>query len=467
MNSPLNGNLERKDASLIGSTDWLGSEPLFFDRKIGQASGSLPDLTPLRIAPDDLDQEGLANFLEFGYSVFGKTPLKEIRFLPANTNLWRRADGLVFEEPLPDPFFEDRPPMSENDVIELIRFRVQEWEAKLPSAEEIILPLSGGLDSRLLLWCIKDKARIRAFTYGTSPNQGNSFEVFYARQFAEKFAVRWEHIELGYFHQYLAEWNRKFGLSTHAHGMYQIEFYKKVLGKLERPHTILSGIVGDAWAGSIRPFQLHSVEDLRLLSYSHGLHADSSKLRRQPPQSSQMRDFWGVNAEYLRDARFQTVTVIRLKMMLLSYILKVPRSMGFEVWSPFLDPQIALAMLDIKASRRYDRTWQRDFFAKQGLVPQRPVGAVSRRNNLNAQALRAVSLPPLSTTNLEAVFPRNYIKWINRFSSDSSVSRAQNTLLSVPKLGGALRAIGMNQSARAYAAYLCLYPVHMAMGDKD
>lgn len=467
MTSPRIESAHQEKASLIGFTDWLGSEPLFFDPKSGQVASSIQSLTPPRINREDLDEEGLANFLDFGYSVFGKTSLKGVQFLPANSNLWRHADGSVFMETRPDPFFEDRPSMSEKDVIELIRSRVQEWEAKLPTGQEIVLPLSGGLDSRLLLWCVKDKARIRAFTYGTSPNQARSFEVVYARELAEKFAVRWEHIELGNFHHYLGEWNQEFGLSTHAHGMYQIEFYQKVLEKLERPHTILSGIVGDLWAGSIRPLPLHNADDLRLLSYSHGLHADSSKLGRQPPQSLQMQEFWQENAENLCDSRFQTVTVVRLKMMLLSYLLKVPKSMGFDVWSPFLDPQIALSMLDIEASRRSNRTWQREFFAKEGLLPVRPVGAVSRRNNLNAQALRAVSLPPLSTANLGELLPRSYVKWINRFTSNSWVTRVQNNLLATPNLGRALRKLRIDQSARAYAAYLCLYPLHVAMGGED
>lgn len=456
-------NLAGNAPQVIGSTDWLGSEPVFFESRSGSVSASLSSLTPAQISPEDFDEEGLANFLDFGYSVFGKTPLNGVQFLEANMSLLRKPDGSILQERRPDPFFEKRTMWSEGDVIEMVRASVREWEAALPPDQEIVLPLSGGLDSRLLLWSIENKDRIRAFTYGTSPDQARSFEVVYARELSEKFAIRWEHIQLGHYHKHLGVWNKEFGLSTHAHGMYQIEFYEKILARLERPQTILSGIVGDLWAGSMPFLEIRGVEDLHRLGHSHGLHADSSKLHRQPAQKSLMEHFWQKNAEGLRDPRFQTLTVVRLKMMLLSYLLKVPRSMGFEVWSPFLEPEIALAMLDIKSSRRSNRVWQKDFFAKEGLLPRLPVGAVSRRNNLNAQALQKVSLLPLSLTNLEGVIAGDYVRWINTFIRDGWAARTQNTLQAAS--GRVLRRIGTGKRIHSpYAAYLCLYPLDVAMG---
>ena len=82
-------------------------------------------------------------------------------------------------------------------------------------------------------------------------DQSRSFEVVQAKALANRFGIRWERIPLGDFHHYFDDWDAEFGLSTHAHGMYHFEFYTKIRERLKGRHAFLSGIVGDAWAGSI------------------------------------------------------------------------------------------------------------------------------------------------------------------------------------------------------------------------
>ena len=106
--------------------------------------------------------------------------------------------------------------LSEDDVIGLIKDRVWDWERAVTG--EIIVPTSGGYDSRLLNWCIEDKSRVRSFTYGISENQAESYEVVYARRLSEILGTWWEQIPLGGFHKYFDDWEKLFGVSTHAHG---------------------------------------------------------------------------------------------------------------------------------------------------------------------------------------------------------------------------------------------------------
>jgi hypothetical protein len=196
--------------------------------------------------------EGLYNYFSFGYSVFGQTPLESIRFMRYSSRLWQTDSGVFSLEFLDDPFYSfENYRVSESDVIDLIRHKVREWEASLPADQEIVLPLSGGLDSRLLLWCLREPSRVRAYTYGISKDQGRSLEVVHAKALAERFGIRWEQIPLGGFHRYFEGLDSEFGISTHAHGMYHFEFYSKIREKLRGRHGFLSGIVGDAWAGSI------------------------------------------------------------------------------------------------------------------------------------------------------------------------------------------------------------------------
>lgn len=459
---------EGAEQRMLARSDWLGSSPIFFNTLNREVNPSISRLTPTPTTTEDFDQEGLSNYLDFGFSVFGKTPLEGLRFLEPNSSIWRKSDGELVVKEHPDPFFESRTTLSESDVIDLLKASVQEWERGLPRDHSIVLPLSGGLDSRLLLWAVGDKSRVRAYTYGTAPKQAMSSEVVYARELAGLYGIQWDHIQLGGFHSCLEPWYDQYGLSTHAHGMYQMEFYSKIRQTLEGEHSVLSGIVGDAWAGSIKKFDIKETKDLQQLGYAHGLSADSSRLRSRPESLPTLENFFTSYREFLSDPKFQAVSVVRLKMILLSYLLEVPKQMGFQAWSPFLRPDLALAMLDIDPSRRRDRAWQKEFFVKEGIMPETSTTKRSTANTLDYQGLRAVPLRGLAVDQLGSLFDRKYIEWVNYWIGGSCSARLQNNLLAIPKVGGGLRRFQLAQSVtRAYAAYLCLFPIEMSLGRSE
>jgi hypothetical protein len=442
-------------------TDWLASSSVFYNAKSGAADTDIWRVMPAGDESVTFDAEGLYNYLDFGYSVFGQTPVADVRFLPPAARLYRATDGALEVERLADPvaqWWDYR--LAEDEVIELIRERVQAWEAALPLDQEIVLPLSGGLDSRLLLWCLRDNSRVRAYTYGLSEEQDRSTEVVHARALAERFGIRWERIPLGDFHRFFADWDAAFGISTHAHGMYHFEFYTKIRERLVGEQAFLSGIIGDAWAGSIPSRQLDGPDDLVQLGLTHGLRADPHRLRR--PASHGLRDrFWSDHRERLTDHRFQVVTSMRLKLMLLSYLMRVPRRFGFQPWTPYLDIDIAMAMLNLPPERRANRQWQRDFFAKVGLDLEDQGLVSSGQNNLDLQALRRIPLTPLDRDLLADLIDPAYVDWINRAARMTWPGDLRRTLAGVRKVGGALRRLGLGPptTLQAYCAYLCLRPL--------
>jgi hypothetical protein len=446
--------------TLLFETDWLASTPVFYDLARRAASTSIQEVTPKRCA-HVFHPEGLYNFFDFGYSVLGQTPLANVQFLRHSSRLWRSDDGAIEVETLPDPFERyDSYRLSEPDVIELIRERVQAWESTLPADHEIVLPLSGGFDSRLLLWCLRDPSRVRAYTYGLSEDQGSSTEVVHAQALAERFGLRWEQVPLGDFHRYFDDWDAIFGISTHAHGMYHFEFYNKIRRTLKGKHAFLSGIIGDAWAGSIKQLEVERPDQLISLGYTHGLRADPIHLHL--PGQHDLRDtFWSEHRERLADDRFKIVTSMRFKLMLLSYLLRVPRLFGFESWSPYLDIDIAMAMLNLPPERRANRQWQRDFFAKEGLDLESQGLVSTGQNNLNFQALRRVPLRRLDRNLLERIIDPTYVDWINRNALISRTGDLRRRLAGVHKVGGALRRVGLAPppTLEAYCAYLCLRPI--------
>ena len=76
-----------------------------------------------------------------------------------------------------------------------------------------MVPTSGGYDSRLLNYLVRDKGRIRSFTYGVSQNQASSTEVVYAKKISEVLGTRWSQVKLSNYHQAIDDWFDMYGFS--------------------------------------------------------------------------------------------------------------------------------------------------------------------------------------------------------------------------------------------------------------
>jgi hypothetical protein len=386
-------------ASQVYTSDWLASSPIFYNEKMGRVSENVNDVIDFRNL--EFHPEGLHNFLDFGFSVLGQTPVQDVRILAPCSRLTRDAAGRLRLEALRDPVDDwgDRT-TREADVLERLRSKVQEWEAAVDGP--IVLPTSGGYDSRLLNVLLKDKGRIRSFSYGASARQEEAHEVVYAKRLSELLGTRWEHIPLGEFHSYLDEWDALYGCSTHAHGMYHIEFYRKIRERVGEGLPLLSGIIGDGWSGNVEIAEVNEIGKTKLLGYTHGAHATSSVCRLKA-DGNLMAEYFARHREILRDPRRRIVEAMRFKLILLSYLLRVPKSLGFRPWSPFTDVEVAMGMLCLPAARRRKRQWQREFFERQGLVVERMGLPADIQVWSTEHALECVPLRHLDATVLCAV----------------------------------------------------------------
>lgn len=433
------------EQGIVINNDWLSSHPVFYNQKSGKISDNINEVI-------DYDQfafhpEGLRNYLEFGYSVFGQTPVKDVKFLPHSSKLTKSIDGSIqieHQEDIANQYIGRR--THENDLLQKLKELIQRWEGSVDG--DIIIPTSGGYDSRLLNFLVADKSRVRSFSYGVSSIQGQSTEVVFARKLSKILNTRWEQIELGNYHQYFKAWDRLFGPSTHAHGMYQIEFYKKMTSKAAVGSPLLSGIIGDAWAGSTKHVPINSADELSKIGYTHGMHADPNQLLLDP--GNDLREaFWEAYRTQINDPVFQVVWLARFKIILLSYLLRIPEVFGYKPWSPFLIPEIALGMLTLSADRRKDRIWQKDFFQKHGLQMESMSLPADTGNTLNYSAIRKCPPKPLSSGLLREVIRIDYVDWINNRLSVFIKSRAfPKTLWQ-----------NDNGALKAYCAYLTLKPI--------
>ena len=451
------------------STDWLGSQTIFYNTITGKYSSKIAEVIHFEHFEWDLD--GLQNFLDFGYCAFGATPIKNVKFLRPNSKLNSVNGKLVeiLDESAEQKIFSYLNRRTEPAlVIEKIIEKIQSWELSL-GEDRVVLPLSGGYDSRLLASAIKNRQRLVCFTYGLSSNQSQSFEVVKAKHFANRMGLEWHPISLGNYHNYLDEWNKSFGVSTHAHGMYHIEFYTNILQKNNAvPPHFLSGLIGDIWAGSLVVSEIKTPIQLKNLSYSHGMNADSTCLIGRNKTNKVLEEFFEAHELKLNDPRYRVVEAIRAKIMLLKYLLEIPKTFKFKPFAPFIDQDVALSMLCLPCDERKKRKWQRDYFAKINLDIESEKLSFSRQNSLNTQALKKIPLLPLKTDILREIVKPGYVDWINRNLLNTRISKFRHRLGILRKKNKFIRNfLPKDRHLKAYFAYLTLEPLQRLIIERD
>lgn len=450
-------------ATLVYESDWLASRPFFYNLRTGAAShdiNAVIDLSQL-----EFDPEGFNDYLDFGFSVFEHTPVRDVRLLRHSSRLWREPDGRLRVEHLHDPAYawlERRSTAPE--VLELAETRINEAAGH---EGDVVVPTSGGYDSRLIDLLLRDRSRMRAFTYGTSDDPSRSTEVVKARELARRLGFRWELIPIGDFHRYFAEWDALYGVSTHAHGMYHIEFYRKVLERVAPGSRLISGACGEWFEGDdpeVRVIAtLERPEDvLEVFRYGR-MCADSSASRfvsRRLGAQRLLEEEPRIRAEMLP----RVFTVVRMRMILLSYLLTVPRSLGLEARAPLLDIDLAMRMLMLPGSLRHDRRWLHEVFAEAGLdLESRPLPA-DDRNTLNYRGLRREPVRPLDVRLLRELVDPEYVRWVNRTVGPLGLGwEAFWRLGHTPGFRRAVKALrrrGVSDRRQlAYGAYLTLRPI--------
>ncbi|MDK2892490.1 hypothetical protein [Methanohalophilus sp.] len=397
-----------KNENSVIENDWLGSIPVFYNSDDQIVS----NLSLLTLTDKKIDYEGLTNYFEFGYSVFEHTPFEKVKFM-------RYYSKLIFDENGIDISYKDDlislelldTETDENEVLKMIEGYIHHHEDLYGG--DVVLPISGGYDSRLLNYFIKDKKRIRSFTYGISKKQEESFEVVKAKKLSEILGTKWRQIELTEFHKYIPEWYSIYGFSTHLHGMYHIEFYKRMIenNKISNNRSFLSGIFGDVWAGSIKYKKINSFKDVFYLGYSHGMCLNSKYFVNT--KNKTMSDFFDETSDRLNNDKFKTIATIRMKIILISYLITIPEFFGLNPWTPFLNFDIATSMLRIPENRRKDRLWQKDFFSEVGLDLESMNLKSVRSNDLNFEVSKNTKFEPINAELMEDFVDSDYVKEIN------------------------------------------------------
>jgi asparagine synthetase B (glutamine-hydrolysing) len=161
--------------TLTAWNDWWGFHPLFYCATADSiaVATSIPPLLQLG-APSDLDDGAMAAFLRISHFLASDTPFTAIRALLPNSRLTWRACVLEIRSATRRPPAQ---PSSRASIIDgyITLFR-EAMKRRLPAdGQRVIVPLSGGHDSRhLLLQLIEDGcAPTRTATVQRYPPEGN------------------------------------------------------------------------------------------------------------------------------------------------------------------------------------------------------------------------------------------------------------------------------------------------------
>lgn len=230
--------------------DWMGAITVFHaDGPPGTVAGTLEPavVAAMGYTRGDIRHAALLCILLNGHLLADWTLFNGMRTLPPDSV--SRWDGAFRSRSLGSVSpSRDRWETRWDDLVdEMHALATAAVRATLHSEPAWMLPLSGGLDSRLLACIGTDlQADLAAYAWGSS----DTMDVIGSRAVARTLGMPWTHVDLGraYLATYTRPWAEWFGSSMHFHGMYQMAFYDAVAHVSGRP--VASGFLNDILSGT-------------------------------------------------------------------------------------------------------------------------------------------------------------------------------------------------------------------------
>lgn len=206
----------------------------------------------------EIDPAGLASMLSFGYHLGDLTILREVKCLPHARHIEFRTatDTFGIERYWNYPYGEqDTGAANEAELAEALHQHLtRALKRRLRNVEKILLPMSGGLDSRTMAGLLAQSdfsGEVLSYSYG----QSSSRDVRYGRAIARKLGYRHIHIPtpVDFMTRHLEQAAWRFDAEWPADSNWGARFSHKHpdLGSIHG-YTVLSGFMGDVVLGSDR-----------------------------------------------------------------------------------------------------------------------------------------------------------------------------------------------------------------------
>jgi hypothetical protein len=230
--------------------DWLGSIPVFHTEiHEGRVASTLEPVVVASAGytPEDFFLPGLVSLLINGHFISDWTLYKNMKVIPPDSAMVWDENGFRV-----NPLHSVEPSQSrweagwDNLVDEMHELSRQAVADALKTNSKWIVPLSSGLDSRLIAGVAAEiGADVTTYAWGAS----NTTDVVFSQKIAQTLGFPWKRIDLpkDFLVRYTPLWAGLFGSSMHFHGMYQMAFFDKLGSELHG--GVLSGFLGDILAG--------------------------------------------------------------------------------------------------------------------------------------------------------------------------------------------------------------------------
>ncbi len=226
--------------------DWVGSLPVFHATiDDGRVVSTLEPVAAAAVqaTASDIHLPNLLSLLINGHAVGNRTLLKAVGIVPADSvTTWddRGCDTRQLRTVLPS---EECAESAWDDLVdEMFERSRAAIEETVSAAPRWVLPLSSGMDSRLIAAVVAGLGtKVHAYAWG-SPG---TVDVVYSARIARVLGIPWNGVQLGsnYLVQHTRQWAKLYGSPLHFHGMYQMAFLGAIAD--EPPAPILTGYLGD------------------------------------------------------------------------------------------------------------------------------------------------------------------------------------------------------------------------------
>jgi hypothetical protein len=406
-------------------SDWINSHPIFFNIKTKSVSTNINDV--VEWGNFEFDSEGLFNYLKFGYLIFDKTVFKDVFRLPHSSTInvieENGIRSFAIEEGEDEIFKYLKGSSTPDECLGKIEKHVNNFEKTL-DGKRILLPLSGGHDSRLLFSMIKDKSKIDAITYDISLSLKYSHESLCSFILTNEAKVKWENILVNkYFTKAYCERNfNLFGLEMPIHASYHMEMYDQAQKLFDLTNSIVvSGSVGDWWSGEKVPLaKTKTWEDAERLFFNHNISIPEEYILCASDRSYN-ENIIKQKLEYIIESDvYRTVFSRRGRVGLSGFIVRAAESF-LPVYNPFYDIDIAASQMHLNAEERQDRIWQKKYFDKIGMGAGLSSALQFAYSSDNSQDLQAmahalrdeVNFISLNENDFENIVDTKRIIWIN------------------------------------------------------
>lgn len=214
-----------------------------------------------------VDKQSLADFLYLGFVLDERTLHQDVKLLPAASILSYKNNQLSIEKYWDYSFSgQDYSCINEEEYLEEFTRRIwNSLERRLAGKSEVIIPLSGGLDSRTIAGMMSGhgyEGRVKTFSYGNR----SCYDVVYGEKIAK--ALGYNHTFLPINTDYLAKYAEKFVALTDGTidclNSHMMLFHD--ICPSNKSFNVLSGFLGDVLTGANFNYRwLNSDEDQIIL----------------------------------------------------------------------------------------------------------------------------------------------------------------------------------------------------------